>query len=179
MKLVSQQVRLSATDLSNHLACHHLSVLDLSVANGAQKAPEWRSPDLEVVRQLGLEHERAYLRYVGSLGFAVSDLREIVSETRAVAETVALMKQGVDLISQGALAKGRWFGRPDVLRKTAQASDLGQWSYQVYDCKLALETKGTTVLQLSLYSELVADVQGRAPDWMYVVTPTEDFQPEP
>lgn len=179
MKFVSQQVRLSATDLSNHLACHHLSVLDLSVAKGTQKAPDWRSPDLEVVRQLGLEHERAYLRYVGSLGFAVSDLREIMSETQAVAETVALMRQGVDLISQGALAKGRWFGRPDVLRKTPQASDLGQWSYEVYDCKLALETKGATVLQLSLYSELVAEVQGLVPDWMYVVTPTENFQPEP
>jgi predicted RecB family nuclease len=179
VKLVSQQVRLSATDLSNHLACHHLSVLDLSVAKGERKAPDWRSPDLEVVRRLGLEHERAYLRYLGSLGFAVSDLREIVSETQAVAETVALMKQGADLISQGALAKGRWFGRPDVLRKTAQASDLGEWSYEVYDCKLALETKGATVLQLSLYSELVAEVQGRVPDWMYVITPTKDFQPEP
>jgi uncharacterized protein len=179
MKISSQELRLSATDLSNHLACHHLSVLDLSVAKGARKAPDWKSPDLEVIRQLGLEHERAYLRYVGSLGFKVSDLREIVSEAQAVAQTIALMNQGVDVISQGALGKGRWFGRPDVLRKTIQASDLGQWSYEVYDCKLALETKGTTVLQLSLYSELVADVQGRAPDWMYVVTPTEDFQPEP
>ncbi len=179
MKLVSQQVRLSASDLSNHLACHHLSVLDLSVARGARKAPEWKSPDLEVVRQLGLEHERAYLRYLNSLDFKVSDLREIVNEAEAVAETIALMKQGVDVISQGALAKGQWFGRPDVLRKTAQASELGQWSYEVYDCKLALETKGATVLQLSLYSELVADVQGRPPDWMFVITPMKDFEPEP
>jgi len=179
MKITSQELRLSATDLSNHLACHHLSVLDLSVAKAARKAPDWKSPDLEIIRQLGLEHERAYLRYLDTAGFKVSDLREMVSETQAVARTIELMKQGVDAISQGALLKGRWFGRPDVLRKTAHASELGQWSYEVYDCKLALETKGTTVLQLSLYSELVADVQGRTPDWMYVVTPTEDFQPEP
>jgi len=94
-----------------------------------------------------LEHERAYLRYVGSLGFAVSDLREIASETQAVTGTAALMKQGVDLISHGALGEGRWFGRPDVLRKTAQPSGLGPWSYEVYDCKLALVTKGATVLR--------------------------------
>src|ERR1700747_3644795 len=111
MKLISDHLRLSATDLSNHLACHHLSVLDLSVASGARTAPEWRSPDLEVVRQLGLEHERAYLRYLSLLGFKVSDLRETGSETQAVAETVALMKEGADVISQGALAKGQWFGR--------------------------------------------------------------------
>jgi predicted RecB family nuclease len=179
MKIISQQLRLSATDLSNHLACHHLSVLDLSVTRGAVKAPDWRSPDLEIVRQLGLEHEQAYLRYLETLGFKVNDLREMLNEAQAVAETIALMKQGADAISQGALAKGRWFGRPDVLRKTEQASALGQWSYEAYDCKLALETKGATILQLSLYSELVADVQGHNPDWMFVVTPTEQFQPEP
>ncbi len=50
MKVISQQLRLSATDLSNHLACHHLSVLDLSVAKGARKSPEWKSPDLEIIR---------------------------------------------------------------------------------------------------------------------------------
>jgi hypothetical protein len=61
VKVISQQLRLSATDLSNHLACHHLSVLDLSVARGARKSPEWKSPDLEIIRQLGMEHELAYL----------------------------------------------------------------------------------------------------------------------
>jgi uncharacterized protein len=179
MKLTPQQIRLSATDLSNHLACHHLSVLDLSVARGALGAPEWKSPDLEIVRQLGMEHERAYLQYLKGLGFQVNDLREIGSETRAVTETAALMKKGVDVISQGALAKGQWFGRPDVLRKKPHASKLGSWWYEVYDCKLALETKGATVLQLSLYSELAGEVQGIVPEWMYVVTPTKDFQPEP
>lgn len=71
MKVISQQLRLSATDLSNHLACHHLSVLDLSVARGARKSPEWKSPDLEIIRQLGMEHELAYLRYLEKLGFKV------------------------------------------------------------------------------------------------------------
>lgn len=179
MRIVSQRLRLSATDLSNHLACHHLSVLDLSVARGERKSPEWKSPDLEIVRQHGMEHELAYLRYLEKLGFSVSDLRATGNEEEAVVQTVKLMKQGADVIAQGALESGRWFGRPDVLRKTPQKSALGEWSYEIYDCKLALETKGTTVLQLSLYSELVAEVQGHFPEWMYVITPTEQFEPEP
>jgi predicted RecB family nuclease len=179
MRIFSQQLRLSATDLSNHLACHHLSVLDLSVARGSLKSPDWKSPDLEIIRQLGAQHEQAYLQYLAKLNFKVHDLREIGDEAQAVARTIELMKQGADIIAQGALAKGRWFGRPDVLRKALHQSELGEWSYHVYDCKLALETKGTTILQLSLYSELVAEVQGRFPEWMFVVTPTEQFQPEP
>jgi len=34
-------------------------------------APQWRSPDLKVIQQLGLEHEGAYLKYLQGLGFAV------------------------------------------------------------------------------------------------------------
>jgi hypothetical protein len=42
-------------------------------------------------------------------------------------------------------------------------SKLGSWSYEVYDCKLACEKKATTILQLSLYSELLErlSVRGR------------------
>jgi uncharacterized protein len=58
-------------------------------------------------------------------------------------------------------------------------SRLGNWSYEVYDCKLASETKAGTILQLSLYSELVAGIQGVTPERMYVVPPSETFETEP
>ncbi|MGB9276194.1 MAG: hypothetical protein WCC08_13240, partial [Terrimicrobiaceae bacterium] len=51
------------------------------------------------------------------------------------------------------------------------------WSYEVYDCKLACETKAATILQLSLYSELLESIQGVLPEFMFVVRPGVDFQP--
>ena len=33
MRQTASTLRLSATDLANHLACHHLSQLDLAVIN--------------------------------------------------------------------------------------------------------------------------------------------------
>jgi uncharacterized protein len=57
-------------------------------------------------------------------------------------------------------------------------SNLGPWSYEIYDCKLARETKAATILQLSLYSDLLTIIQGIAPKFMYVVSPTETFTPE-
>src|SRR5258708_19704978 len=128
MRIASQLLRLSATDLSNHLACHHLSVLDLSVARGAREAPDWKSPDLAIIRQLGNEHEQAYLGYLANIGLGVHDLRQVTDEAQAVAQTIALMKQGVDVIAQGPLAKRRWFARPDVLRKPPQQTTLGDCS---------------------------------------------------
>jgi hypothetical protein len=64
------------------------------------------------------------------------------------------------------------------LRRVERASALGGWSYEVYDCKLACETKAATILQLSLYSELLESIQGVLPESMYVVPPGVDFQPE-
>ena len=101
-----------------------------------------------------------------------------LSLRRALAETRAALESGVEAIAQATLANGRWFGRSDVLRRVERASKLGSWSYEVYDCKLACETKAATILQLSLYSELLESIQGVLPESMYVVPPGVDFQPE-
>ena len=61
------------------------------------------------------------------------------------------------------------------LKKVNTRSDLGNWSYEVVDTKLARETKGGTILQLCLYSELVEKIQGLLPVQMHIITP---LQPE-
>jgi predicted RecB family nuclease len=178
MKDCAGNVRLSASDLSNHLACRHLTGLDLAVATGDRSAPTWHSPDAWVLQQRGMEHEKAYLNHLEAEGVSICDLRDINDDGKAFAETVAAMKQGVEAIAQATLADGRWFGRADVLRRVERPSGLGSWSYEVFDCKLARETKAATILQLSMYSELMETVQGVLPESMYVVPPGEAFQPE-
>jgi len=81
------------------------------------------------------------------------------------------MPAGADAIVQGALEDGNWYGRPDVLLRIDAASALGAWAYEVADTKLARETRGGTILQLGLYCEMLARVQGRRPDRFYIVTP--------
>jgi predicted RecB family nuclease len=177
MRIESNSVWLSATDLSNHLACRHLTSLDLSVAAGMRAEPTWRSPDLWVLRQLGFEHEAAYVRQLAGSGLAVVDLRATAPE-QAFAQSVAAMERGAEIIVQATLADGRWLGRADILRRVNRPSKFGSWSYEAYDCKLAMDTKAGTILQLSLYSELIAAVQGIWPEAMYVVPPHEGLTAE-
>jgi hypothetical protein len=49
---------------------------------------------------------------------------------------------------------------------------------EAIDTKLARETKAGAVLQLCLYSDLIKEVQGLAPEHMFVVVPWSDFQPQ-
>ena len=178
MRLQSDLIRLAATDLSNHLACRHLTSLDLSVARGEKRAPEWAAPDLVIIQERGKRHEATYLAHLKEKkNLPVVNLQEIKDEQELLAETRRLMEQGVDVIAQGALTENRWFGRPDVLRRVEKGGKW-DWSYEVVDTKLARETKAATILQLSLYSELLGNVQGCMPEWMWVVAPGNDFTGE-
>ena len=125
-----------------------------------------------------MAHENAYLAHLKAQGVSILNRRDIDDSERALAETREAMESGVEAIAQATLANGRWFGRSDVLRRVERASKLGGWSYEVYDCKLACETKAATILQLSLYSELLESTQGVLPESMYVVPPGVDFQSE-
>ena len=89
--------------------------------------------------------------------------------------TLAAMRAGAEAIVQAELRRGRWQGRADVLLRVSSPSDLGDWSYEVVDTKLAQETRAGTVLQLCLYSELVQEMQGVTPEWMHVVKPGRIF----
>jgi len=183
MKILHGQLRLAATDVSNHLACRHLTQLEWSVARGARSAPKWAAPDLKVIQELGKRHEAAYLTYLEEeKRLRVVRLSERGSDDALIAETLRLMGEGAEVIAQGALRDGQWFGRPDVLLRVERPSKSWKWSYEVQDTKLARETKAGTILQLSVYSELLGVAQGGnpqfAPECMWVVTPSGGFTGE-
>lgn len=120
---------MSATEVSNHLACHHLTHLELSVARGERAKPEWAAPDLVVIQELGLRHEAKYLTHLKENGLEVLNLADAGSEESILTETRRAMEQGADVIAQGALGNARWFGRPDVLRKVRRTVALESERY--------------------------------------------------
>src|SRR6266446_1753137 len=180
MKLQQDTIKLSATDLANHLSCRHLTALNLRLAKGEIAEPAWANPHTRVLQQRGLEHEKAYIQSLRARGLAVVDLSAEPAETANQA-TLAAMGTGAQAIVQATLASDEWRGRADVLLRV-EASDnptrLGNWSYEVVDCKLARETKAETILQLCLYSELLTELQGLQPKLFHVIRPSTAFEPE-
>jgi uncharacterized protein len=178
VKASHNELVLSATDLSNHLACRHLTTLDHAVARGEKSKPESSDPRLAVLRERGFEHEKAYLSHLRDCGIEVLALPGAGSEEAALRSTLDAMLSGVAAIAQATLADERWHGRADVLLRVERPSGLGAWSYEPVDTKLARETRGGTILQLIAYAELLATMQGVLPERVAVVTPVSGFEPE-
>jgi uncharacterized protein len=177
MRLVAELLRLSATDLANHLGCMHLSRLDLAVAEGLARRPHRRDPIVELLTARGREHEAAYLKHLRAQKLGVVEIRSAPGVDN-VDGTLAAMRDGAEVIYQAPLGDERWYGRADFLRKVPQPSALGAWSYEVTDAKLATETRAGTILQLCVYSSLLERLQGTAPERAHVVAPHHRFQPE-
>ena len=165
----------SASDLARHGACRHLTALDLCVAKSLRAAPEFHDPAVDILAQRGFEHERRYVDGLKAQGLKVVDLSAATSggsTEDALAATLDALRSGADVVVQPTLRHERWFGRPDVLRRVdSLPSNLGAWSYEVVDTKLAEETRGATILQLAVYSDLLGRLQGAVPQSFYVVTP--------
>jgi predicted RecB family nuclease len=171
MLKTSAAFQLSASDLVGHLQCRHLTHLDVEALEGKIERRHFHDPLLAILIERGERHELDYLTRLANAGYEVVRI-EGAGVTQPLAErTLEVMRRGPAVISQAALLQGVWSGRADVLRRIDVPSAFGDWSYEVIDTKLARETKGGTVLQLSLYSDLLSQMQGVLPEFMHVVTP--------
>ncbi len=174
MNLNSNGLRLSATDLAQHLGCPHLTQLDRAAAEGRLEAPLLTDPILEMLKQRGIEHEEAFGSFLRGQGLSVVE----VGRDGSLGRVAELMHSGTDVILQAPLAYGGLAGVADFLRKVSRPSELGGYSYEVIDTKLALETRAGTILQLCTYSEAVGRIQGHVPEYMHVVKPGDEFGQE-
>ncbi|MCM2396731.1 TM0106 family RecB-like putative nuclease [Rhizobium sp. S95] len=178
MQRRNDSLLLSASDLVGHLNCRHLSGLDIEVARGTLSKPAFWDPLLQILWERGARHEQGYVEHLKAQGFDITVIDGVGVDDDAVAHTRTAMIEGHSIIVQGAFRLNAWVGRTDILRRIETPSDLGGWSYEVIDTKLARETKGGTVLQLCLYADLVASVQGLKPAYSYVVAPWSDYEPQ-
>jgi predicted RecB family nuclease len=153
----------SAKDLLNFLGCQHATALDLQLGAGSIKlAPDDDDPYLDLLQTKGIEHEQRYLDRLKGEGRAVREIARESLETMA-AKTREAMHDGVDVIYQGALVNLPWHGYSDFLIRVDRPSKLGAWSYEVADTKLARSAKPKHVVQLCVYSDLLAIAQGTLP----------------
>lgn len=162
-------VLLSASDLMRFAGCAHATTLDLAWMVGRGTAPGGDSEDAQLLQRHGDAHEARHLARLRAAGRGVVEIvRDGVPLAQGVASTRAALERGADVVFQGALAGGSWGGWSDFLELVDRSSALGAWSYEVADTKLKRKPHPKHVLQLALYSDLLAKLQGVAPAQAHV-----------
>jgi len=174
VQLVDGRIVYSATDLVGFSECTHLTNLERAALGGFLKRPMRADPVLDRIVQRGLEHEARFLNDLAAEGIAAVNLEPdktlLPSEriARGRNATLQAMQDGAQVIYQAVLFDGRKLGYADFLRRVAEPSELGGWSYEVWDTKLARHAKASAVLQISMYSQMVGAIQGKLPEQMHL-----------
>lgn len=168
MQLRDGKTLYSPTDLCNHFECPHWTILACTdLETPLQKDPQDEEGTL--VRAKGEKHESTYLKQLQDKGNRVSILKD-VGKTREdrLAATLSAMRAGEETIYQAFLTHGQFTGYADFLIRVERPSQLGSWSYEALDTKLAGYTKPYFIIQLCLYSELLESLQGVLPERIHV-----------
>ncbi len=199
MQLIDGRPVYAATDLVGFLACGHRLALERAAMAGLVAKPVRNDPSIELVAKRGLEHERRYLVDLRERGLRVVEIRKdgssvapIVDATgqgraasppernpgaelrEAAAETIAALRDGADVVYQATFFDGTWRGHADFLLRRDHGpgepdSALGAYHYEVADTKLARHVKASAILQICSYVEQLTAIQGRQPEFLYVV----------
>jgi len=153
---------ITATEFYNFVQCPARVYLNL-FGDQSSKLPVSDFLQQQFVK--GLQHEQVV---VSKLKFVKPEYKER-DFGDGFRKTLALMKEGADLIYHGVLLSGDLVGEPDLLEKRKGKSKLGGHYYVVKDVKLGLSLKDEYVAQLMFYSLLLKKVQGVMPGEAFVV----------
>lgn len=169
MRRIENEWLFSASDLMRFSGCTHCTSLDLLRAEG--RGPEPRADDAEarLLQEQGDAHEAAHLAALRQSGLRVVEIaQDDCSLAEGLAETRSALAEGPDIIFQAALFNGHWGGWSDFLERVDRPSALGDYSYEVTDTKLKRRPDPKHLLQLVLYSDLLTELQGVAPEFAHV-----------
>jgi predicted RecB family nuclease len=165
----------SPSDLNHFVECEHLTSLDLLAVDGIGVDKE-KDPQAEIIRAKGFEHEQGWLQHLRHQGKQVAVIAggADIDWARDGRRTEQAMRDGAEIIYQGVFGDAPWRGVADFLVRVDSPSNLGPWSYEASDAKLARHPKPYFILQLCWYTEQLARLQGVLPRHMHVVLGSRD-----
>jgi len=153
----------TATDIYKFIACPHWPYYD-HYATPEERLLERVATEAERQRQEdGVAHEKQVVEILFK-GKSITDARLTGDMTKDCVQTLKWMREGAELIYQGAIVAGRWAGRPDILEKRDGESVFGAWHYVALDVKSSRELEKYQKFQLVFYSKILEHLQGRKPE---------------
>jgi predicted RecB family nuclease len=168
MYIESDQIIYSPSDLTLYMDSPFASWMEHSVLVSPEllSSSDGKDELMGVLQHKGEQHEEEILNTFLERELSVV---QITRDPNALANTIAAMQSGADIIYQAALSLTPFKGYADFLVKVEGKSHFGNFQYEIWDTKLAKTIKPYFIVQLCCYADMLEIIQGCRPEHIAVV----------
>ena len=168
MKILNKKILTSPSDLNNFVSCKYLIKNEIKFLNKKIHRNE-EGIDQKLWKEFGIKHEKKHFELLKKYYKKNVSIKQDLSEEERYKKTLEVIKKGYDLIYHAYLIDGDFRGEVDFLIRVNKASDLGDFSYEVYDTKISRKPRPRHIYQITAYSYMLSKVQGILPEKMYLI----------
>lgn len=177
MQIKDDQLLFSPSNLVNYSRSPFITWMDRWALEDKHVKSLKDTPDamLSYLAEKGYAHEDSFLEELRKThrNIVTIDTNNL-PQSLQVEKTLKAMKEGADVIFQARLQHENFAGYADFLVKVARPSDLGKYSYEPWDTKLAKKPKVYFIIQLCCYAKMLQAIQGVLPEYLTVVLGSND-----
>ena len=173
MKIIKDKFFISPSDLNNFVACKYTIKNEIKFLNKEITKNADRVND-KLWKEMGIEHEKKHHKILKTKYKKSIEIKSAKDEQSRFDETVGAMQKGYDLIYHAYLIDENFRGEADFLIKTNTSSDLGDYSYEVYDTKITRNIRPRHITQITAYSDMLGKVQKLLPEKMYLIDGSDE-----
>ena len=174
MRISKDKTLYSPTDLNNFVSCKYHIKNDLLADEKKLKKREI-SADLKLRIKYGIEHETKHFKLFKNKHNQSITINDKLSDEKRFDATKQALTKGYKLIYKAYFIEKNFRGEADFLLKVNTKSDLGNYSYEVYDTKITKNLRPKHVLQITGYSYLLSKIQNLLPRHMYLIDGNNKF----
>ena len=174
MKIKKNKFFISPSDLNNFVACKYTALNEIKFHNKEIQKSADKVND-KLWKDMGVEHEKKHFKLLKEKYKKSITIKSDLDENDRFNETVRAIEDGYDLIYHAYLVDENFRGEADFLIKCDTPSDLGDYSYEVYDTKITRNLRPRHVTQITAYSDMLAKIQKVLPQKMYLIDGSDDL----
>ena len=152
------------TNISTFSKSQLSASLDLHAKNSSSQINYPESDEMSrYLQEMGKKYEAKFGEILQAKNLDVCHLKGEISE-KSYENTLLTLNKAHDFVSQVFLNSKKLYGVADYLMKVSSKSDLGNFSYEPVEIKLATFEKPSYILQSIAYCELLNNVLGKIPE---------------
>ena len=174
MKIKKGKFFISPSDLNNFVACKYTALNEIKYHNKEIHKNADKAND-KLWKDMGIEHEKKHFKLLKDKHKKNISIKSDLDENDRFDETVRAIQKGYDLIYHAYLIDENFRGEADFLIKCDTPSELGDYSYEVYDTKITRNLRPRHVTQITAYSDMLGKIQKLMPEKMYLIDGSDEL----